>query len=858
MIDEKEIDDIYNDEDFTASKLTKPEQPQEIKQPEVQTPEVPENKPDFSDVESMYNDEDFSISKVNKIGDNMFSSFTPSVNKEPEKVIEDYVEKNPEEAKVVLPEESSLHEEAEQVNDGDKRTDEVKNEAVEEFIKEEPNLANEIVEEAADDNSVLDDKSIVSDKPVEEADESDFEVLDIGDQDIDEYVKQVEAQENSKNPEAAQFVKEVDEKLAQMDPIEAELMRKKIDNAFKAWGKRQGSLGSYRDVKNTEPGVYDKGIEKARKLLNDPGAIKRSKYIDVKDPEKREYIREKYGDDFLHKIDQRNLLRDLDKNSLEKANFISKQLYEPKSSQDDKNKSRYDVNDDLRKTGNSDQINWNKSPDFNPRTGKVNTRQAKKLEQARSYKKDLEQNAELRKLVEKEKDFNYTQWWTKSKDQLYKELGDKSLSDLSVEELKNKLHDPDSSISRGEIKSELAYQTGNGSVLATTPDRNWSQERFDEYSDKLEKALQELDPNNPDSLQQLQEIQKMKESLEAANVDRLEIVENYEEEINETSVDPNEAALELMNQEAKEKSEQKRLEEFIKQQSAEIKKKYSEEPDYDPEERKKLNKADKQLAIYNPKALVVTDKKIDKIEEQIKEKEEKIRKKWKLPKLDLSYHGKPIEGHSVGFSQSPTKEIEGPKGISSHVSPKAGAFPTGHGGAGVSYSGSHFTPKDLRKDVGGTSGVHTISAQPMVEQVETPNASVKGNKYTTEGGGSSGKVPGIMGWKTVSGGRINSTKGKAPHFSGSSGGSSGGSTLKRMTKNDNHITKKSVAQKILSASHNWPVDEQGYHDSQDKYLPVRFYVKDDTIEISILGTGRKRKSFDGITDQELQLVSRLI
>ena len=545
-----------------------------------------------------------------------------------EQIIEDYVENNPEEAKAILPEDSSLHKEAEQVNDGDKRTDEVRNDVVEQFIEDEPELANEIVEEAADDNSVLerasndDDKSIVSDQANIEANEEDFDILE-------------------------------------------------------------------------------------------------------------------------------------DEQAIEQAN--------------------------------------------------------------------------------------------KEEEQLIKsiELDEK---DQQIEDL---------------------YQQGKEKLINTRPTDKWDIDRIESFKTDLDKAVESIDVNDPESIHKLAKLERKRRQLLRAITTKKEIeqkqlsevnnnvIDPIEQELVESEINPAEAIYSLQKDEQKEADA--RMADYIKEANEATRKRLGQYED-DPEELKKLNDADKQLAIYSDKALM----ELQKTEEVIKEKEEKIRKKFGLPKL--SYHGKPIEGINASFSQTPNKDSnDKPMAYGARLPSKAGSFPTGNRSAAVNSSGAQSNGlKRLEADAKNTRAVKSIGPKPLIEQIEQPSASTKGNKYDANDSATpAAKKPGsLVGWASVNnkgGGRFAATKGKAPKFSNSSSANNTNSKLSAKKQADaRNITKKEVAQKILSASRQWQINERGEKDSGADLLPVRLYVKDDKIEVSIVGTGRKRKSLDSVNDQELALIDKQI
>ena len=577
-------------------------------------------------------------SNTSNIGDNLFSKAitkpnTPieqdkqidlpkEINKDNrsnEQIIEDYVENNPEEAKIVIPKESDLYAEAEQVNDGDKRTDEVRNDVVEQFIEDEPELANEIVEEAADDNSVLerasndDDKSIVSDQANIEANEEDFDILE------DEQANKEE-----------QLIKSIE--------------------------------------------------------------------LDEKDQQ--------------------------------------------------------------------------------------------------------------------------------------------------IEDL---------------------YQQGKEKLINTRPTDKWDIDRIESFKTDLDKAVESIDVNDPESIHKLAKLERKRRQLLRAITTKKEIeqkqlsevnnnvIDPIEQELIESAIDPAEAIYSLQQDEQKEADA--RMADYIKEANEITRKRLGQYED-DPAELKKLNDADKQLAIYSDKALM----ELQKTEEVIKEKEEKIRKKFGLPRIPATRYNTSGASNS-GFSQKQYDKPDEPITNNARLSSVSNKFPTGNSSAAVNSNGAGLN-KRLEAAAKDTSPTKSIGPNPLIEQIEQPSASTKGNKYENSSATPAAKKPGsLVGWASVNnkgGGRFAATKGKAPKFSNSSSANNTNKLSAKKQADARNITKKEVAQKILAESKNWQVNERGEKDSGADLLPVRLYVKDDKIEVSIVGTGRKRKSLDSVNDQELALIDKQI
>lgn len=176
--------------------------------------------------------------------------------------VENIVEENPEEAEKALKDDSPLNEEAEQVNDGDKRTDEVNNEAVEEAVKNPENqLENDYGKGKGDgwNNGYVDDfdpngPDFVSNDDtipdpsvsVEPPDEN-VDVVDNGLEDQNQYQDSVDtsANEESVNEEPQEDDTIVDKKAPDVDASKWEQLpidQKKVDKLNEALYKKQQEI----------------------------------------------------------------------------------------------------------------------------------------------------------------------------------------------------------------------------------------------------------------------------------------------------------------------------------------------------------------------------------------------------------------------------------------------------------------------------------------------------------------------------------------------------------------------------------------------------------------------------------------
>lgn len=94
------------------------------------------------------------------------------------------------------------------------------------------------------------------------------------------------------------------------------------------------------------------------------------------------------------------------------------------------------------------------------------------------------------------------------------------------------------------------------------------------------------------------------------------------------------------------------------------------------------------------------------------------------------------------------------------------------------------------------------------------------------------------------------------NLSGKEGHTSSSKAEKVPSINKN-LNVASIKEKIIGLSKGWPT-ENGYRYSGPKYLPFKFWVKDDTVELAQIGTGRHRQSLEAFIKKEPRALQQLM
>ena len=271
--------------------------------------------------------------------------------------------------------------------------------------------------------------------------------------------------------------------------------------------------------------------------------------------------------------------------------------------------------------------------------------------------------------------------------------------------------------------------------------------------------------------------------------------------------------------------------------------------DYKDEELKSARK----LSDYKDEELKsagegwLTDDEIDDIveesspnaDEETKERRRKILRRFRLAAIKAN-------PDSIDVSSTEIKSKENP-GVTSGVHPsKLNA--SGSRGAGGSASGMKISlPKEKESNYNSRTGGGNIEVE-VPEKTNTDKFSGSTNsihrsEHLSQTMDKIGKSAGNI--KTGSG----NLSGKEGHTASSK--------AEKVPSINKNLNVASIKEKIIGLSKGWPT-ENGYRYSGPKYLPFKFWVKDDTVELTQIGTGRHRQSLETFIKKEPRALQQLM
>ncbi len=243
----------------------------------------------------------------------------------------------------------------------------------------------------------------------------------------------------------------------------------------------------------------------------------------------------------------------------------------------------------------------------------------------------------------------------------------------------------------------------------------------------------------------------------------------------------------------------------------------------------------------------LTDDEIDDIveesspnaDEETKERRRKILRKFRLATIKANPNFPDVNSTKIKSKENP--------GIKSGVHPsKFNA--SGSSGAGGSVSGMKISlPKEKESNYKSKTGGGDIEVE-VPEKTNTAKFSGSSNsihrsEHLSQTMDKIGKSAGVI--KTGS----SSLSGKEGHTSSGKAGK-----VPFINKN---LNVASIREKIIGLSKGWPM-EKGYRYSGPKYLPFKFWVKDDTVELVQVGTGRHRQSLESFIKKEPGALQQLM
>ena len=243
----------------------------------------------------------------------------------------------------------------------------------------------------------------------------------------------------------------------------------------------------------------------------------------------------------------------------------------------------------------------------------------------------------------------------------------------------------------------------------------------------------------------------------------------------------------------------------------------------------------------------LTDDEIDDIveesspnaDEETKERRRKILRKFRLAAIKAN-------PDSIDVSSTEIKSKENP-GVTSGVHPsKLNA--SGSRGAGGSASGMKISlPKEKESNYNSRTGGGNIEVE-VPEKTNTDKFSGSTNsihrsEHLSQTMDKIGKSAGNI--KTGSG----NLSGKEGHTASSK--------AEKVPSINKNLNAASIREKIIGLSKGWPT-ENGYRYSGPKYLPFKFWVKEDTVEIAQIGTDRHKQSLEAFIKKEPRALQQLM
>lgn len=243
----------------------------------------------------------------------------------------------------------------------------------------------------------------------------------------------------------------------------------------------------------------------------------------------------------------------------------------------------------------------------------------------------------------------------------------------------------------------------------------------------------------------------------------------------------------------------------------------------------------------------LTDDEIDDIveesspnaDEETKERRRKILRKFRLAAIKANPDLPDASSTEIKSKENPS--------VTSGVHPsKLNA--SGSSGAGGSASGMKISlPKEKESNYNSRTGGGNIEVE-VPEKTNTDKFSGSANsihrsEHLSQTMDKIGKSTGNI--KTGS----SNLSGKEGHTSSSK--------AEKVPSINKNLNVASIKEKIIGLSKGWPT-ENGYRYSGPKYLPFKFWVKDDTVELAQIGTGRHRQSLEAFIKKEPRALQQLM
>lgn len=245
---------------------------------------------------------------------------------------------------------------------------------------------------------------------------------------------------------------------------------------------------------------------------------------------------------------------------------------------------------------------------------------------------------------------------------------------------------------------------------------------------------------------------------------------------------------------------------------------------------------------YNPETET-----IEQVIEEPKQEETKEEKKEKKEKLDLPKFGGKVSfdtpatsaPNKLGSSETSVNGKAGP-------SPKSPSFPGGGGGSssGVGSAGSINVPKTQSATSRAGGGGKVKNATSERDSNEGSFNGANRNEHLEQSFDS-------LEIKQKPAGEIKSEKAKLPGSEGHTASVGGGKLPNLSAKGGMAIagSGEGIIGKIMALSNSWGTDSSGAKSSGSRYLPFKFFVTENGVDMAIAGTGKRKPLAEWLKQQ---------
>ena len=264
---------------------------------------------------------------------------------------------------------------------------------------------------------------------------------------------------------------------------------------------------------------------------------------------------------------------------------------------------------------------------------------------------------------------------------------------------------------------------------------------------------------------------------------------------------------------------------------------------------------------WPPKKETIGDKSYEYTGKEIPE--EKKEEKINLKKLDENPGNMDIEAVN-GSMDIPDPSIQSPitngnNNITENIASTSGvsttypSFPGGSSGGTVSVGGANIDANiDNNNDIHSNSS--SVEADVKVEEMDGNSAAMNGvssNEHLDDTFDS-------MSFKSNNNNKsIETKKASLPSKEGHTS-SGGGAKLEKKSSNINeNPLVGQIVEKIISLSKMWQKDKNGWKTSGEQYLPFKFFVNNDSVEMTEIASGKKKKPIANWIKEDPTVIKRI-